>query len=258
MVHGFWKDRQYHLDKMTLRDLVAVFFQYPAIQVYLALAAVFTVLAARWVEAWWPPVIAAVVAFAIYPLVWYALHRWILHGRFLYRSPWTARLWKRVHFDHHRDPNDLRVLFGALHTTLPTIFVVVTPIGWAIGGAAGAAAGLASAMLTICFYEFCHCVQHLAYTPKSRFLRRIKKLHLAHHFHNESGNYGITDFSWDRLLGTYYTDPKATPRSATVFNLGYTGEEIRRYPWVARLTEDLDETSSTLEGRAARRRPSPS
>lgn len=255
---GFWTNRKYHLDKMTLGELVAIFFQYPAIQTYLALAAVSTVLTLAWVEAPWPPVVAAAVTFAIYPLVWYLLHRFVLHGRYLYRSPWTARLWKRVHFDHHRDPNDLRVLFGALHTTLPTIFLIVTPIGWAIGGAPAAAAAIAMGMLTVCFYEFCHCVQHLAYTPKSPFLRRIKKLHLAHHFHNEAGNYGITDFSVDRVLGTYYADPRAMPRSTTVFNLGYTGEEIRRYPWVARLTEDLDEETSTLEGRSARRRPSPS
>ena len=46
----------------------------------------------------------ALVTVVAYPLVWYLLHRFVLHGSFLYRSRWTAALWKRIHFDHHRDP----------------------------------------------------------------------------------------------------------------------------------------------------------
>jgi sterol desaturase/sphingolipid hydroxylase (fatty acid hydroxylase superfamily) len=64
----------------------------------------------------------------------------------------------------------------------------------------------------------------------------MKKRHLAHHFHSERGNFGITNFIWDRLLGTYYGDPKKFPESPTTFNLGYTGQEAARYPWVADLS----------------------
>ena len=64
----------------------------------------------------------------------------------------------------------------------------------------------------------------------------MKKLHLAHHFHSEKGNYGITNFLWDRVLGTYYARPKGFPRSETVFNLGYTEKQSERYPWVAKLS----------------------
>ena len=87
-----------------------------------------------------------------------------------------------------------------------------------------------------CFYEFCHCIQHLSFKPKSAYLRRIKKWHLAHHFHYEQANYGITNFGWDRLFGTFYDDPKEVPRSATVFNLGYTEDVAERYPWVKELS----------------------
>ena len=169
-------------------------------------------------------------------LSWYLIHRFILHGRFLYRSPYTAALWKRIHYDHHVNPNDLHVLFGALSTTVPTIAVLMAPLGWLIGGAAGAMAALATGFILICFYEFCHCVQHLSFKPRSTYLRRIKKRHLAHHFHYERANYGITNFGWDRMFGTFYDDPKEVPRSATVFNLGYTADEVARYPWVAERT----------------------
>jgi sterol desaturase/sphingolipid hydroxylase (fatty acid hydroxylase superfamily) len=154
---------------------------------------------------------------------------------------WSAVLWKRIHFDHHRDPHDLRVLFGSLVNTLPTIIIVTVPLGWAIGGRPAAAAALSAGLFTTCVYEFCHCIQHLAYEPKHALLKRIKRLHLAHHFHNETGNFGITNFFWDRVLGTFYAHPREVPKSATVFNLGYAEDAAKRWPYVARLTEDWGE-----------------
>lgn len=234
----FWSERQYHLDRMSLRELVVAYFQYPAIQVYIALMATGAVLAWRWDASALALILAVMLTLLAYPLIWYLLHRFVLHGRFLYRSPHTAALWKRIHYDHHQDPNDLRVLFGALHTTLPTIAVVTLPLGAVIGGSAGAAAAFAAGLATTLFYEFCHCVQHLHYQPRNRFLRRIKRLHLMHHFRNENGNYGITNFFWDRMAGTYYEHPTDVAHSATVFDLGYSEKERDRFPWVARLSQD--------------------
>jgi hypothetical protein len=68
------------------------------------------------------------------------LHRWVLHSRWMFKVPLLASTWKRIHYDHHQDPNHLEVLFGALHTTLPTIALATAPIGYAIGGFGGAAA----------------------------------------------------------------------------------------------------------------------
>lgn len=239
---AFWQERKYHLDRMSLRDLSVAYVQYPAIQVYAVLLAISTVAALAMGET---PLrarmgeltLAVVVAVLAYPLVWHLLHRYVLHGRFLYRSPYTAALWKRIHYDHHRDPHDLRVLFGALHTTLPTIAVVTLPIGALIGGPPAAAAAFAAGLATTLFYEYCHCIQHLNYTPKTPWLREIKRLHLLHHFHNEQGNYGITNYLWDRLTGTYYRHKGQRPYSPTVFNLGYDEHEAARYPWVAQLSQ---------------------
>ena len=84
--------------------------------------------------------------------------------------------------------------------------------------------------------EFCHFLQHLAYEPKSTFLKEIKRLHLAHHFHNETGNFRITSFLWGR-----------------VFDLGYAGGTAERWPHVARPTEDWGQARLTrrAEGAAA-------
>ncbi len=231
-----WQGQKHYLDKMTLEELVRAYFAYPAIQTYLFLTCISIGLTLVWAERVLPIVVSVCVVPFVYALVWFLLHRYILHGKFLYKSPRTARLWKRIHYDHHQDPNDLGVLFGALPTTLPTIFLMTAPLGWWIGGLAGSAAAFAMGLVTTCSYEFCHCIQHLSYAPQWEAIRKIKKLHLAHHFHNEQGNFGITSFFWDRFFGTYYSHPDRVARSETAFNLGYAGEERERFPWVARLS----------------------
>jgi len=232
-----WSGRSYNLGKMTLRELVVAYFTYPAIQVYLLIATAALVALGFVGGSPLGLLVAAAVTVFVYPLVWYVLHRWVLHSRFLYKWSGTAALWKRIHFDHHQDPYKLEVLFGALWNTLPTIALVTLPIGYAIAGPGGALAAFSAGLFTTCFYEFCHCIQHLNYKPRYEFLRRMKQLHLAHHFHNETGNFGITNFMWDRLFGTWYASAKDISRSATVMNLGYDATESERYPWVARLSE---------------------
>jgi sterol desaturase/sphingolipid hydroxylase (fatty acid hydroxylase superfamily) len=232
---GFW-NRSHHLDRMTLKELVVAYVQYPAIIGYVLLSAL-----AIGLFVWKPApllqtLVSVVVAAFIYPLIWYGLHRWVLHSRWMFKVGPLASTWKRIHYDHHQDPNHLEVLFGALHTTVPTIAIATLPIGYAIGGFGGACAALATGLLTTCFYEFCHCIQHLAYKPKSKWLAEMKRRHMAHHFHDENGNYGITTFLWDRLFGTYYDRSERHHKSATVFNLGYTPEIAERYPRVAQLS----------------------
>ena len=232
---GFWR-REHHLDRMTLKQLVVAYVQYPAIIAYLALAAVAIGLWFARPAPALPTIAAAAVSVLLYPLVWYVLHRWVLHSRWMFKVPALAATWKRIHYDHHQDPNRLEILFGALHTTLPTIFLATAPIGYAIGGLGGAAAGFAAGLLTTCAYEFCHCIQHLAYTPKHPLLVKMKQRHMAHHFHDESGNFGITNFFWDRLFGTSYAKVSERKKSATVFNLGYTPDVAQLYPRVAELS----------------------
>ena len=235
---GPWAGRKYYLNKMTLGELLVAYFTHHSILSYLGLAAASFWLAVRFAETARPPLLAALVIVLIYPLVEYLMHRYVLHSRLLYRHKATAALWKRIHYDHHQNPNDLAVLFGALYTTLPTIFVIATPVGWLIGGPAGAAAAFATALTLFSLYEFCHCVQHLPFTPRWEWLRTLKKHHLAHHFHSEQGNFGITSFIWDRVFGTLYRRPQEVARSETVHNLGYAGGEREAYPWVAEMSAD--------------------
>jgi len=236
MFSATWKGRSFDLGKMTMNDLVKAYFTYYAIQAYLGLTAISIIAAFVLGTGWVGPLIAGLAIVALYPVVWYLLHRFVLHSQFLYRWKSTAVVWKRIHFDHHQDPHSLHVLFGALYTTLPTIMVVTLPVGWLIAGPAGAATALAAGLLTTCVYEFIHCIQHLNFKPKNKWLKHMKEHHLLHHFHHEDGNYGITSFAVDKALGTYYDKAKDRPRSPTVYNLGYDVTKAKQFPWVAEET----------------------
>lgn len=232
---GIWR-RSHYLDRMTLRQLWVAYFQYPAIIGYLLLTVACLAVFLRQPAGLADTALSVGAVIVAYPLVWYCLHRWVLHSQWMYKIPFLASTWKRIHYDHHQDPNHLEVLFGALHTTLPAIAIVTLPIGYAIGDVGGAAAAFATGLVTTCVYEFVHCIQHLAYKPRSRIIAEMKKRHMAHHFHDERGNFGITSYFWDRRFGTFYDRPERPAKSPTVFNLGYTEEVATRYPWVKTLS----------------------
>lgn len=237
---SFW-NREHHLDRMTFRELVVAYVQYPAIIAYVLLSVIAIGFYVADPAPLLPTLATVALSALVYPLVWYVLHRWVLHSRWMFKVPVLAATWKRIHYDHHQDPNHLEVLFGALHTTLPTIALATAPIGYALGGVGGACIAFATGLLTTCFYEFCHCIQHLAYKPKSKKLAEMKKRHMAHHFHDENGNYGITTFFWDKLFGTFYDRSERKEKSPTVFNLGYTPEVAQIYPRVAELSGGVAE-----------------
>ncbi len=232
---GIWAE-SHHLNRMTLRELVVAYFQHLAIQVYLGLALAATLVAAVIPTTLWRGLGAAAFAVAAFSLVWYGLHRFVLHGRWMWKSKLLSPTWKRIHYDHHQDPNSLEVLLGAPWTTLPTLALFTILPGFVIGGIGGAAIGFMAGLLMTALNEFCHCIQHLSYKPKNKWLVSMKARHMAHHFHDETGNFGITDFSWDRLFGTLYNRPERPAKSPTVFNLGYTEAVAERYPYVAELS----------------------
>ena len=231
----FWK-RSHYLDRMTLVELVRAYFQHYTIMAYLALSALAIGAFLIWPAAPLSTLAAVGAAAVIYPLVWHLLHQYVLHSQWMWRHKWLCPTWKRIHYDHHQDPNNLEVLFGALHTTLPTIAIATAPLGWWIGGPGGALAAFATGLLITCYYEFMHCIQHLAFKPKWKWVQFQKQRHNEHHYFDERGNFGITNYVWDRLLGTYYEKKDRPKRSASVFNLGYDEEVARSYPWVKELS----------------------
>lgn len=245
MSFNSWKSQQHLLNRMGIKELNTAYFTYPGVQIYLTL-----MLAALGTAIWYggaPLLLIAAFGSAIigHPVIWYITHRFILHSKLLMCFKFTAKLWKRTHYDHHQRPNELSVLFGGLHTTLPPIALIYGPIGFLIAGPAGAALAIASGIFMTMFYEYVHCIQHLGFMPKSKFLAYVKRAHLLHHYHDENGNYSITSFWLDAVLGSYYKDASARPRSATARNIGYTDELAAKYPWVREATLEAERKDRT-------------
>ena len=240
------KTRANDLGRMTLGELAVSYATYPSVLLYALLAAAAAGGAVKLGVIAEPLRLAGtiVATLAIFPFYEYALHRFVLHNRALYKSPLTADVWKRIHYDHHQDPNRLDVLFGSPSNTLVGVLAPSLPLGYLIGGWPCALAAVAMALVLFAFYEFCHCVQHLNFTPKSAWLRGIKKHHMAHHFYNETGNFGITSNIVDRLVGTLYEDGATRPKSPHVHDLGYDEAEAARYPWVAARSQTPAEKAS--------------
>ena len=87
--------------------------------------------------------------------------------------------------------------------------------------------------------NICHCIQHLAYTPKTPVATGEHEAapYGASLSHDETGNFGITNFWWDKLVRHLLSRRFPTrKKSPTVFNLGYTPEVATRFPKVAELS----------------------
>jgi hypothetical protein len=82
--------RSYDLGRMTLRDLWAVYAVYPTILLYVLLALMSAVLCVTYATSWQGPLLSGLAVLVVYPVAWYFIHRYILHGRWLYRARWTS------------------------------------------------------------------------------------------------------------------------------------------------------------------------
>lgn len=187
----------------------------------------------------WDLVLPVVVVVAFYPAFEYILHRWVLHNTHMCRTPMTARVWWRIHYRHHSQPQDAAVILGAPWTLLVAVGVgalLTTSLLWSLAGLATAtAAGLGCAIA----YEYFHSLEHSRVELTNPFLLRMRKHHISHHYFNEGGNYGITTDIIDRLTGTVLNLGKDPVRSPTVNNLGYTGELAERFPWVEEIEREV-------------------
>lgn len=237
---SLYRQQSHYLNKMTIKDLNRAYFMHYTVQTYILMTVASVIGAWYLVSDWKLGLLSFMVNLALFPVWWYITHRFIMHNTFLWKTKWTASFWKRIHYDHHQDPHHLEVLFGALYTTLPSVALTTIPFGFAIDGWGGALVAYATGLVMTCVYEYIHCIQHLNFKPKNRLLMEMKQHHMMHHFHDEDGNFGITNFTIDKLLGTFYERKERKTRSTTVNNLGYTEEEAVKYPWVAELSGGVD------------------
>jgi hypothetical protein len=147
--------------------------------------------------AWLPAVLGAVIGWAASE---YALHRYV----------------------HHQDPDEPHLLFVPLLADV-SLFLLFGSVGAALGGvpaALGATLGLGLALL---HYETTHLAAHVAYVPRTRWGRFLKRFHRLHHYKNEHYWFGVTHPFVDMLVGTW-PDHHTVEKSSTARTLGIEPE----------------------------------
>lgn len=228
-----WADSFDPKTPVSRKEFMLIFLSHYAVSIYVVLA-VITGIWGIWVRhSWWQFLGSLALVAILYPTVEFCLHRFVLHGRYLYKSSLTSALWRRLHYDHHRDPSDMSVLIGAPYTTIPAILAITLPLGFLFDGLPGMLTMAFGGFIAVIIYELNHTAAHLQVNFKSATMAYMRRHHALHHFHNEQGNYGIVTNVVDKAVGTEYATAGEAPPSPTVRNLGYAGEEIEKYPWVA-------------------------
>jgi dihydroceramide fatty acyl 2-hydroxylase len=147
--------------------------------------------AAGWAAAGW----------VLWTLTEYWVHRVLFH--FEPEDGIGARLHWMVHGVHHEHPNDP----GRL--VMPPLISV--PLAFAFFGIFALVLGFDRAlafeggfMLGYLVYDMVHYRLHF-HVPRSRIGRRLRELHMRHHFEDDTRGFGITAPFWDRVFGTAVT-----------------------------------------------------
>jgi dihydroceramide fatty acyl 2-hydroxylase len=159
--------------------------------------------------------IAAAGGYALWTLSEYWIHRVIFH--FEPEEGIGARLHWMVHGVHHDHPNDpLRLVMPpAVSVPLAALFLLLfvvilgTPTAWATG------AGFLAGYLV---YDMLHYALHHHRQPRTALERRLRELHMRHHFEDDSTGYGISAPWWDMVFGTFSRRRRAGGASSTPDN----------------------------------------
>jgi sterol desaturase/sphingolipid hydroxylase (fatty acid hydroxylase superfamily) len=147
-----------------------------------------------------------VAGYAFWTLCEYWIHRVIFH--FEPEDGFGARLHWIIHGVHHDHPNDpLRLVMPpSVSVPLSSLFLVVfwlvfgTPLWYAFG------AGFLAGYL---IYDMTHYHLH-HHKPKTRMGKRLRELHMRHHFQDDTTGFGISAPYWDTAFGTHSPKAKKT------------------------------------------------
>ena len=158
--------------------------------------------------------LAILIGVGLFFLTEYGTHRYVLHARPA-RSPFVLRMQHRLHYDHHKEPNRLDLLFLPWWALLP-ILCAFGLVYLAVTKSAGLTWSLVFGnLLGLLYYEWVHYVAHIPFQPVTPFGRWIKKYHLWHHFKNEHLWYGVTNPAMDVLARTYARVDEVTRSDST-------------------------------------------
>jgi sterol desaturase/sphingolipid hydroxylase (fatty acid hydroxylase superfamily) len=143
-------------------------------------------------------ILMAVAGYVFWTLFEYWLHRIVFH--FEPEGGIGARLHWMIHGVHHDHPNDPMRLVMPPSVSVPLgalmLWLFYLVMGWdramAFGG--GFLAGYLA-------YDMLHYHVH-HHVPRSALGRKLRELHMRHHFQDDETGFGISAPYWDRVFGT--------------------------------------------------------
>ena len=157
------------------------------------------------------PLAAALLAlggYAAWTLTEYWLHRVVFHHEPTH--PLAVRLHWMMHGVHHDHPNDPLRLVMPPSVSLP-LAVAFGLLFWLVLGADAAPAFMAGFTSGYLAYDMIHYHVH-HHRPRSALGRRLRELHMRHHFQDHERGFGVSAPWWDRVFGTA---PGAQRRNST-------------------------------------------
>ena len=173
---------------------------HPAVPVVIFLPAIFIILALGAAEL---SVLSTLGLFAggyaFWTLSEYWIHRAVFH--FEPEEGFGARLHWIIHGVHHDHPNDpLRLVMPpAVSVPLSSLFVLAF---WAALGAPLFLAFSSGFLAGYLAYDMTHYALH-HHKPKTRLGKRLRELHMRHHFQDHTTGFGISAPYWDKAFGTF-------------------------------------------------------
>jgi dihydroceramide fatty acyl 2-hydroxylase len=166
--------------------------------IYAPVILVLTVLAVGR-DGWWDTAGLALVGYAVWTLFEYWLHRIVFH--FEPEQGIGARLHWMIHGVHHDHPNDPLRLVMPPAASIPLAALVIGAM-WLVAGSVHAPAVAAGFLAGYLIYDEIHYALH-HHMPRSRLGRKLRELHMRHHFQDDETGFGISAPYWDRVFGTY-------------------------------------------------------
>ncbi len=141
----------------------------------------------------------ACAGLALWTFSEYWLHRKVFHWD--PDHPLGHRLHFIIHGVHHDHPNDPMRLVMPPSVSIPLSSLFVLAF-WAVLGFPTAFMFGAGFLAGYLAYDMTHYALH-HHTPKSALGKRLRELHMRHHFQDHTTGFGISAPYWDRVFRTY-------------------------------------------------------
>ena len=185
------------LDRFSrVHPATPLFIYVPVIAILLAVAA------GR--MATWAVVVAVIAGYFVWTLTEYWLHRVVFH--FEPDNPIGRRMHFIIHGVHHDHPNDPKRLVMPPGASIPLALLFTGAFVLVVGSPQWMPfeAGFLAGYL---FYYMTHYYLH-HHRPKSALGRRLRELHMRHHFQDDTTWFGVSAPWWDRVFGTAAKRPR--------------------------------------------------